>query len=309
MQPLHPQISRSARTMAWLKSKQKFWQSLERVVLILGGTLIMALGYVLFQVPFNIAAGGIGGIAIIVNHYTGWPIGLTYWVLNIPMLILGFYYLGRWPFVGRTLISASLFAVFTDALTYLLPPLMESWPITHDVLLSSIYGGIVGGIGGGMVYRAGSTSGGTAVLARVVQLKTGWPLSQIYLMDDGAIIVLLGLVFGWENALYALLMLFVNGMAADYVLEGASSTRTATIVTNKPDEVTKALIGTLQRGVTSWEVTGGYTGQKRHMLMCTMSRSQMSDVKVAVATADPEAFVTIGVSHFALGAGFSPLKK
>ena len=147
------------------------------------------------------------------------------------------------------------------------------------------------------------------MLARVVQLKTGWPLSQIYLMDDGIIIIMLGVVFGWENALYALLMLFINGMASDYLLEGASTTRTATIVTNRPQEVTEALLNTLKRGVTSWEVTGGYTGQKRHMLMCTMSRAQMNDVKTAVADADPEAFVTIGVSHFALGAGFSPLKK
>ncbi|MBK8431481.1 MAG: YitT family protein [Chloroflexi bacterium] len=296
--------------LSWREwGRSRFVRAAERAFFILLGTVVMALGYVLFQVPFGIAAGGLGGISIIINHYTGWPVGLTYWVLNIPMLLLGFYYLGRWPFVGRTLIAASLFATFTDLLTYFLPPLLDTWPITNDVLLSSIYGGIVGGVGGGLVYRAGATGGGTAVLARVVQLKTGWPLSQIYLMDDGIIIIMLGVVFGWENALYALLMLFINGMASDYLLEGASTTRTATIVTNRPKEVTEALLSTLKRGVTSWEVTGGYTGQKRHMLMCTMSRAQMNDVKTAVADADPEAFVTIGVSHFALGAGFSPLKK
>jgi uncharacterized membrane-anchored protein YitT (DUF2179 family) len=296
-----------ARWQAW--DKTNFMRSAERTLLIFVGTFIMALGYVLFQVPFGIAAGGLGGIAIIANYYTAWPVGLTYWVLNLPMLLLGFYYLGRWPFVGRTLVSATIFSVFVDVLTYFLPPLMDSWPITGDVLLSTIYGGIVGGVGGGLVYRAGATGGGTAILARVVQLRTGWPLSQIYLMDDGLIIIMLGVVFGWENALYALLMLFLNGMASDYVFEGASSTRTATIVTNRPEEVTAALLTTLKRGVTSWEVTGAYTGQKRHMLMCTMSRAQMNDVKAAVADADPNAFVTIGISHFALGAGFTPLKK
>jgi hypothetical protein len=155
-----------ARWQAW--DKTNFMRSAERTLLIFVGTFIMALGYVLFQVPFGIAAGGLGGIAIIANYYTAWPVGLTYWVLNLPMLLLGFYYLGRWPFVGRTLVSATIFSVFVDVLTYFLPPLMDSWPITGDVLLSTIYGGIVGGVGGGLVYRAGATGGGTAILAAAV---------------------------------------------------------------------------------------------------------------------------------------------
>lgn len=290
-------------------SKAAVWRQFLNFILMIIGVIVAALGYVLFQVPHNIAAGGIGGIALIVNHYTGLSVGLTYWLLNIPMIILGYFYLGGWKFVGRTLIASTLFAAITDLLLLIMPGFLAEWPLTNDMLLTTIYGGIVGGIGGGIIFRSGSTTGGTSVLARIIQTKTGMPLSQIYLMDDGAIIFGLGLVFGWENALYALLMLFLNGMASDYTMEGASVTRTITIVTNKPHEVAEAILRQIHRGVTSWEVTGAYTGQKRHMLLCTVSRSQVQAIKSAIASADENAFVTIGVSHQALGAGFQSLQK
>lgn len=290
-------------------NKVAVWRQVINFILMIVGVFIAAFGYVLFQIPHNIAAGGIGGIALIVNHYSGLSVGLIYWLLNVPMIILGYFYLGGWKFVGRTLIASTLFAAFTDILMLIMPEMLEQWPLTNDMLLTTIYGGIVGGIGGGIIFRSGSTMGGTSVLARIVQTKTGLPLSQIYLIDDGAIIFALGLVFGWENALYGLLMLFLNGLASDYTMEGASVTRTITIVTMKPQEVAQSLLGTLQRGVTTWEVTGAYTGQKRHMLMCTVSRTQVQAVKIAIAAADENAFVTIGVSHQALGAGFHSLKK
>ena len=160
-----------------------------------------------------------------------------------------------------------------------------------------------------MIYRSGGTMGGTGVLARVVQKKTGLPLSQVYLIDDGAIILALGIVFGWENALFGLMMLFLNGLASDYALEGASNTRTVTVVTRWPQEVNQAIMQHLQRGVSFWEVTGGYTGETRYMLQTTIYRSQVTEVRGVISAADADAFVTIGISHQALGAGFIPLLK
>jgi uncharacterized membrane-anchored protein YitT (DUF2179 family) len=175
------------------------------------------------------------------------------------------------------------------------------------LLLSSIYGGIVGGISAGLVYRTGSTFGGTGIIGRVIQQRTGLPLSQAYLYTDGMIIAVAGLVFGWEIALYGVLVLFINGLATDYTMEGASSTRTATIVTNHPQEVADALMSALHRGVSYWPVIGAYTGQQHYMLTVTMARSQVADVKSVVAEIDPEAFLTIGVSNRAMGKGFSAL--
>lgn len=272
------------------------------------GVLLAALGYSLFQVPYRIAAGGVGGISIIVNSFTGWPVGAIYLVLNIPLLVLGYFYLGRWAFIIRTLIAVVVFSTATDLFLAYLPGMLETYPITQNVLLSAIYGGLVGGIGGGLNYRAGGTMGGTGIIGRIIQKKTGFPLSQVYLYTDGVIVLTAGAVFGWELALYALLTLFLAGLASDYTLEGPSSIRTATIISNNPEVVAQALINELGRGVSQWQITGSYTGETRTMLICTIYRPQVNDLKRIVGQADSQAFVTIGIAHQAFGAGFSPLK-
>ena len=276
-----------------------------QMIVLAIGVVLAALGFALFQVPHNIAAGGVGGIAIIVQAYSGWPVGMTYFVLNLPLLLLGFFYLGRWRFVIQTLIAATLFSVVTDALDRWLPAFVEQWPLTDDLLLSAIYAGIIGGIGGGLIYRGGATMGGTGIVSRIIQNKTGIPLSTLYLYVDGSIVALAGIVFGWELALYAMLTLFLSGMASDYVLEGPSRARTATIITESPEIVGKALSDRLGHGITHWEVTGGHTQTPRTLIMCTFYRPQLAEMKRAISEADPEAFVSIGVTQQAIGRGFT----
>ncbi len=274
------------------------------------GTILAALGFAVFQVPHNLAAGGLGGISLIINHYTSWPVGVLYFLLNLPLLVFGFRQLGRWPFIARTLFAVVIFSLSTDLFGLFLPDFLEPWPVAEDVLLSAVYGGILGGIGGGLIYRSGSTMGGTGIISRVVQKRTGQPLSQIYIYTDGAILLAMGLVFGWPITLYGLLMLFINGLASDYTMEGPSRTRVATIVTNYPQKMADALIETLGRGVSYWQVTGGYTGQQHYQVTCTMSRSQVGEVKRLVSTVDPQAFVTISIGHRAMGGqGFDPLGR
>lgn len=301
---LQQHVQSTTRRLPW----NAVWREVQRSILLFLGIFVGALGYVIFQIPHNIAAGGIGGLALIASQLTGYPnIGVIFWILNIPMIILGFFFLGKWSFVWRTLLAGTLFSIMTDLLLFTLPTLISEWPVTDNMVLNTIYGGIVGGIGGGLIYRSGATLGGTAVLARIVQRKTGWPLSQIYIYDDGLIILAMGLAFGWENALYGFMMLFLNGMASDYVLEGVSNTRTVTIVTDHPQAVIDALRGSLNRGSSYWEITGGYSGAKRYMVMSTISRAQYHQVRSTVAAADENAFVTIGISHQALGTGFARL--
>lgn len=287
--------------------RSKLFVEVRRQLLLLTGVLLAALSYSLFQVPYNIAAGGVGGIAIIVNNFTNWPIGVMILVLNLPLWVLGYYYLGRWRFLGRTIIAVIVFSAAVDFFNLYLPNVLDTFPITDNILLSAIYGGIVGGIGGGLVYRGGGTMGGTSITGRIIQIKTGIPLSQVYFYTDGIIVLTAGLVFGWEVALYALLTLFLNGLASDYTLEGPSTIRTVTIITDQPDEVVPALIERLDQGVSRWEITGGYTGHPHAMLMCTVHRPQVNNIKNLVAQTDPKAFVIIGNAHQALGAGFSPL--
>lgn len=287
---------------------RRIWQEFQRMVLLVMGVVLAALGYSLFQVPYQIAAGGIGGISIIINHFTGWPVGTMYLVMNVPLLILGYFHLGRWGFVIRTIFSVLIFSAATDFFVAYLPGWLESYPLTEDILLSAIYAGLVGGVGGGLVYQSGSTIGGTAIIGRIIQQKTGTPLSQVYLYTDSIIVLTAGAVFGWELALYALLTLFLNGIASDYTLEGPSSVRTATIITNQPEAMSQAIIKGLGRGVSEWAITGAYTGETHAMLVCTIYRPQVNDLKRIVSEVDTHAFVTIGIAHQAFGTGFTPLK-
>lgn len=302
------QPERAARAIKPAGAPVKVWQEIRSFFIMAVGAVVAALGYSLFQVPYNIAAGGVGGLSIIINHFTGWPVGTMYLLMNIPLLVLGFFYLGRWPFIVRTVLAVFIFSSATDLFIAYLPGLLGRYPLTDDILLSAVYSGLIGGVGGGIIYRIGGTMGGTGIVGRIIQQKTGVPLSQVYLYTDGVIVLTAGIIFGWEIALYALLTLFLNGLASDYTLEGPSSVRTATIVTNRSEEMASALMDGLGRGISRWEITGSYTGETHSMLMCTIYRPQVNDLKRIAARVDPHAFITIGVAHQALGAGFMPLR-
>jgi uncharacterized membrane-anchored protein YitT (DUF2179 family) len=186
--------------------------------------------------------------------------------------------------------------------------MLAQFPMTENMLLGAIYAGLITGIGSGIIYRAGGTIGGTSIISRIVQRKSGIPLSQIYLMVDGTIIFIAGFTFGWEIALHAVLLVLISGMASDFALEGPSVVRTASIITDRPQELAAALMARLHRGVSIWEVTGGYTGRKRSMVFCTINRAQIHELRQAVAEETPEAFMVIGDAHQALGLGFRPLR-
>ncbi len=285
------------------------WWTFRRLSMVFIGALIAALGYSMFQIPFQIVAGGVSGVGIIINHFTGLPEGILFLLLNIPIMILGYFHLGRWRFLLYTATAVVTFSVMADMFTYWLPQLLPKNRITDDMLLSGIYAGLVFGLGTGLIIRANGTIGGTTVIARIFQIKTGIPISQIYLYTDGLIIFASGLIFGWERALIALLTLFIGGIANDYIIEGPSFVRTAMIVTNYPDDVSRALMIGLNKGVSHWEIVGSYTGQKRSMVFCIIYRSQVQELKQVVAAVDENAFVVIEQAHQALGSGFISLRK
>lgn len=273
---------------------------LQSFLLLTIGGLMLAVNVNLFLFPSNIAPGGVSGTAIILNDFTGWPIGLVMLVLNVPLLVLGFRHLGRFHFLIRTLYVVLLYSVGVDVLARWLPP--EG--VTDDLMLNALYGGVMGGIGAGLVYRGHGTSGGTGIVGRVLQLRTGIPLSQVYLFTDGGVILVAGLVFGWEKGLYALVALFIWGVAADHVLEGPSVVRTAFIVTDRPEDVSRTVFSRLRLGITAWPAQGMFTTETHTVLFCTVSRPDVNVLKSVVVEADPRAFVVIGHGHQAIGGVF-----
>ena len=278
-------------------SRLNFRVNWKNFFLLTIGAIILAVNLNVFLAPSNLAPGGVMGIAVIVNAFTGWPLGLIMLVFNIPLLVLGFYYLGRFNFLIYTLYVVLVYSFGADLMTGWLPVR----GITDDLLLNAIYGGVLGGIGSGLVYRGNGTSGGTGILARVIQLRTGLPVSQVYLFTDGGVVLLAALLFGWEIGLYSLITLFIWGVVVDYVLEGPSVIRTVFIITDKPKEVSQAVLERLRLGITSWPAQGMFTEAKHTLLFCTVSRSDVNTLRTTIISEDPNAFVVIGHGHQAIG--------
>lgn len=293
-----------ARIITLLASSLDFSKdSLRDYLFVLVGALIQGLAMRLFLIPAQLVSGGISGAAQIINFYIHWPIGLMIFIGNIPLFILGWRYLGGPRFALRTALAISAFAFFTDFLVYFIPH-----EVVNDIVLNSLYGGVLLGIGLGLVYRGKGTSGGTDILGRIINHRFGISVSQSYMLTDTVVILAAGFAFGWANALYALVATYVSGLAAEMILEGSSIYRTAMIVTACPDIVAREIMTSLERGVTILSGTGAYTGQPREVLYCVITRAEVSRIKDIVKQADPRAFMVIGVVHEALGEGFMPLK-
>ena len=275
--------------------KADFRKVVPDYLLLTVGSLILAINFNIFLAPNKIAPGGVSGAAIIIHHFTGWLPGTTMLVLTIPMLILGFYYLGRYRFLIRASYVTVLYSLGIDALATVLPS-----GVGDDLLLNALYGGILGGIGIGCIYRGGTSPAGTSVISRVLNLKTGIPNSQAYIMIDGGIILIAGLAFGWEMALYAFVTLFMWGFVADYVLEGPSVVRTAFIITDDPENVSQALSRRMGVGVTSWTGKGMYSKLDHTTLFCVIKRPDVRILSSIVNQVDPKSFVVIMQGHQAM---------
>ncbi|MCX6036772.1 MAG: YitT family protein [Chloroflexi bacterium] len=286
---------------------KKYWPTIRDYILILAGTLVQAVGLRLFMVPAQLASGGISGISQLINHFTGWPIGLMVFIGNIPLFLLGWRLLGGRRFALRTLVAVLAFSIFTEAVLWL--PFFPKDGITKDLVLNSLYGAVVSGFGYGLVYRAQGTSGGSDILARILNRWRGIPMTQSYLMTDTLVILAAGFVFGWEKALYAIISLYVSGLVVDSTLEGAGTVRTAMIVTNRMEAIYDRILHDMERGVTLLHGTGAYTMDPRPVMYCVITRSEVQQLKTIVQEADPQAFMVIGVAHEALGEGFHPFKK
>jgi uncharacterized membrane-anchored protein YitT (DUF2179 family) len=286
-------------------SLKRFWPWFRDLGLILIGALAQAVGLRLFLVPAQLASGGVSGISQLINHFTGWPIGLMVFIGNVPLFLLGWRFLGGRRFGIRTATAVITYSFLVDFLVLFLP---ENG-ITDDIFLNALYGAVVSGFGYGLVYRARGTSGGSDILARILNHWRGVSMSASYLMVDSAVILGAGLIFGWKQALYALITLYVSGLVAETTLEGPTTVRTALIVTGQPETVSERIMNDMQRGVTVMPGTGAYTGIPRPVLYCVVTRAEVAFLKTIVQEADPQAFMVIGQAHEALGEGFQPLKN
>jgi len=303
-------IQPPAPATAWQKLKSAIgpidlsWKTLQAYSLLLLGALVQALSMRLFLVPGQLVSGGISGLAQIVNHFVRVPIGLMVFIGNIPLFLLGWRFLGGSRFAFRTAAAVALFSVLTDLLVFLIP----AQGVTPDNFLNAVFGGALLGIGLGLVYRGGGTSGGSDILGRILNHRLGISISQAYLITDTIVVLAGGFAFSWEKALYGMVVIYVSGLAAEMISEGSGIFRTAIIITEKSELVAVEIMKVLERGVTVLSGTGAYTGMNRPVLYCVITRSEVNQLKQLVKEIDSKAFMVIGVTHEALGEGFKPLK-
>ncbi len=277
-----------------------------KYIQLTAGAALGAASVVIFLIPADVVPSGVTGAAVLLNELLGIPVGLSNALINVPILYMGYRMLpGGWRNTVRTIYAVAAFSIIVDVMAGAFPDVAY----TDDRFLNALFGGILGGVAGGIVYRTGTNFGGTSTLSLILQRRLGLPLSSTILYTDTAVIVAAGLVFGVEAALYALVVLFLGGIAADYVMEGPSVIRTVSVITEKTDEVTQAIMDRLQRGVTIIPAKGGYTRADRTMLYITISRSQVREFKALIDEVDPQAFIVIGQGHVAYGQGFKPIGK
>jgi uncharacterized membrane-anchored protein YitT (DUF2179 family) len=280
-------------------------QTLKDYLFIFIGVLIQGFAMRLFLVPAHLVSGGVSGAAQLINYVSNFPIGAMIFLGNVPLFFLGWRYLGGLRFALRTAFAIFFFSFFTDFLTLFIPEI----GVTQDLVLNSLYGAIMYGVGLGLVYRGKGTSGGSDILGRILNHKFGVSISSSYLITDSLVVLAGGFIFDWERALYGLAVIYVSGLAAEMAFEGRAIYRTAMIVTFEPDHVAEIIMDRLERGVTLLHGEGAYTHKERDILYVVITQSEIPQLKEIVQEADPKAFMVIGQAHEALGEGFRPLQE
>jgi len=266
--------------------------------MIILGSGVMALGLDLFLVPAKIAPGGISGLATVLHYTTRVPVGLLILIINIPIFILGLKYFSKTymltSFFGMFLLSVftSLFEVFK--------------PITNDVILASVFGGAFVGIGVGLVFRFGATTGGTDIVVMLLKKKfKSISTGNFVAIVDAVIVLFAGAVFKtWETVLYSTLSLIVSSFVVDAIVEGVDYAKAVFIIAENPDRIAAAISDRLFRGTTCLNGFSPYSGNQKNTLLCVVRRFEISRLKSIIYEQDKNAFVIVTDTKEVLGNGF-----
>lgn len=285
--------------------------------LIIIGTFIMATGFVFFINPYRIVPGGVYGIAIVIHYLTegmfpfwpqGIPIGLLGLCMDIPLTLIGLKILG--PRFGiKTVVGFVMTAFFIDFLTHFVGQ-DDPLKLGDQILLASIFGGVMIGFGLGLVFRSRASSGGSDIVAMIINKFSGWPLGQLMIIVD-SIIVLVGLAaFGdWKIPLYSWIVIYITGKVIDITLRGISYEKTMFIVSDHYAEIRLKIINDIDRGGTVISGKGLYSETEKQMIYTNVSRREYQILKDYIRQVDPNAFVTVIDANEVLGNGFKPLKE
>lgn len=275
---------------------------LPNIFFILLGAAIFSFGLVHFNMENNLAEGGFTGITLLLYFLFGLDPSITNLILNVPLFFVGWKYLGRTTFAYTVIgtVSVSIFLWIFQRFSPFHIPLHE------DLLLAALFAGVSIGVGLGIIFRYGGTTGGVDIIARLVNKYIGWSMGRTMFLFDACVITA-SLIFylSYREAMYTLVLVFVGARVIDFMQEGAYSARGATIISEKSSEIAKKIMDDMDRGVTIFKGMGSFTGQERNVLYCVVGRNEIVKLKSLINSVDPHAFVSVTDVHDVLGEGFT----
>lgn len=273
-------------------------KKIREILLTILGVLITSVAISLFLTPNKVVCGGVSGISTILYHAFSLPPGLTFAMLNVILLIAGLKVLG-WAFTVKTLLGSGLLSVCVQMFSYL-PP------FTENVVLAAIFGGVLYGIGIGISFVAGASTGGTDIMGRLLQSKfPSLPIGKLLLVVDGIIIFASLIVFrNIDLTLFGIVALFLYTCSVDWLMAILNVSTISFVITEKGDEIAELLVNSSPRGVTVIDVVGAYTSVNKKMLFCALKEKEMVEFKKRVLEIDPQAFIVFSKSQKIVGNGF-----
>ena len=278
-----------------------FGLKLKNILFILLGSAIMSFGVVHFNMQNNLGEGGFTGITLLLYFLWDWDPAITNILLNIPVFFIGWKFLGRNTFI-YTIIGTVAVSIFLGVFqVYQFHIALQS-----DMTLAALFAGVFIGVGLGIIFRYGGTTGGVDIIARLVNKYAGWSMGRTMFLFDFVVIttsvfVILDLVEG----MYTLVAVYVGARVIDFIQEGAYSAKGATIISNNSNEIARMILEKMDRGVTVLDGHGKFSGEKRDVLYCVVGRNEIVRLKNIIDEIDPHAFVAVSTVHDVIGEGFT----
>ena len=287
-----------------MKSNIFFRRIVQYTVIVLG-CVIYAVGFQFFMYPNNIVSGGIVGVAMIFNELLPVPVGVTTIILNIPLFVIAWRYFGL-DFLISSLVGMALSSAFVDLFA------MFKIVLTNDPMLASIIGGVIKGVGLGVIYYVGSTTGGVDIVAKMLRMKNPHlNLGTILLLIDAAIIIAYAVILNkYESAMYSVITMFVVSKVIDLALYGIDNSCICYIISEKSSDISHEIIsGHMHRGVTILEGRGAYSGKEKQVIMCVIKRQQIAEIRRIIRNLDENAFFIVSDAKNVFGNGFENIRE
>ena len=274
------------------------------------GSLVCSVGIAFFVTPAKIASGGASGIGTMLYHTLGWNPGYVIFGLSLPLFLIGVKIFGK-RYGLKCLIGTVLLSAYTTVLMEFsdLHPLLD-YSQSINILLGAVFGGVTMGVGIGLVMRGGSNTGGTDILAQIVNKYTPLSLGAALTLTDGAIIFASAFVFGIERALYAIITVYITGITIDKVVFfGSNKAKVIMLITSKTEEIADYIMKELDHSATLLAGKGMYTGSDKPVLMAVIANQELADLTAKVKQTDEKAFMIVQNANEVLGEGFTPIAK